>query len=199
MPLWEEWQLLNRQRGMHAGLPDNISIPPPRPKRKPSHPYPRKPCANGQSSAAPEGAGSQVGHPLQMAAHALCPAAVVCLCSTACVVMPAHADCVAAAAPTQDMTTARLPDCRHLAPKLTGDERLDATVAAVAQAASAAAAAAAAAVISAAGEHVRAHMQVCVRALSCSLFHSGCHRVAAAVCASAGCRLEGLTQHPCID
>jgi MYB-related transcription factor LHY len=65
----------------------------------------------------------------------------------------------------QDLTTARLPDYTHLAPKLTGNEGLDATVAAVAQAASAAAAAAAAAVISAAGDHVRAHMQVRPEAL----------------------------------
>ena len=44
-----------------AGLPEDISIPPPRPKRKPSHPYPRKPYAGGGScSATPEGASSQV-------------------------------------------------------------------------------------------------------------------------------------------
>ena len=74
----------------------------------------------------------------------------------------------------QDMTTARLPDYTHLAPKLTGNERLDVTVAAVAQAASAAAAAAAAAVISAAGEHVRAHMQVREGLLTLPLSHFSC-------------------------
>lgn len=100
-----------------AGLPDNISIPPPRPKRKPSHPYPRKPFS-GSMSMGTEGGGSQ------------------------------------------DMPTLGLPDYSHLAPKIGGSERLDVAVAAVAQAASAAAAAAAAAVISAAGDQVRAHMQV---------------------------------------
>ena len=100
-----------------AGLPDNISIPPPRPKRKPSHPYPKKPFS-GSMSLGTEGGGSQ------------------------------------------DMPPPRLPDYSHLAPKMSGSERLDVAVAAVAQAASAAAAAAAAAVISAAGEHIRAHMQV---------------------------------------
>ena len=60
------------------------------------------------------------------------------------------------------MPTSGLPDYSHLAPKLGGGEGLDMAVAAVAQAASAAAAAAAAAVISAAGDQVRAHMQVCV-------------------------------------
>lgn len=101
-----------------AGLPDNISIPPPRPKRKPSHPYPKKPFS-GPMSMATEGGGSQ------------------------------------------EMPPPRLPDYSHLAPKLSGSDRLDVAVAAVAQAASAAAAAAAAAVISAAGEQIRAHMQVC--------------------------------------
>ncbi len=100
-----------------AGLPENISIPPPRPKRKPSHPYPRKPFS-GSMSMGTEGGGSQ------------------------------------------DMPSSRLPDYSHLAPKLGGSERLDVAVAAVAQAASAAAAAAAAAVISAAGDQIRAHMQV---------------------------------------
>ena len=100
-----------------AGLPDNISIPPPRPKRKPSHPYPKKPFS-GSMSLGTEGGGSQ------------------------------------------DMLPPRLPDYSHLAPKMSGSDRLDVAVAAVAQAASAAAAAAAAAVISAAGEHIRAHMQV---------------------------------------
>lgn len=103
--------------GYHAGLPDNISIPPPRPKRKPSHPYPKK-LFSGSMSMATEGGGSQ------------------------------------------DMPPPRLPDYSHLAPKMGGSERLDVAVAAVAQAASAAAAAAAAAVISAAGEQIRAHMQV---------------------------------------
>ena len=60
----------------------------------------------------------------------------------------------------QELPVAHMPDYSHLAPKLHGKERLDVAVAAVAQAASAAAAAAAAAVISAAGEQVRAIMQV---------------------------------------
>ena len=63
------------------------------------------------------------------------------------------------------MPTSRLPDYSHLAPKIGGSERLDVAVAAVAQAASAAAAAAAAAVISAAGDQIRAHMQVCQLAM----------------------------------
>ena len=111
-----------------AGLPDNISIPPPRPKRKPSHPYPKKPFS-GSMSLGTEGGGSQ------------------------------------------DMPPPRLPDYSHLAPKMSGGDRLDVAVAAVAQAASAAAAAAAAAVISAAGEHIRAHMQVWtgLSALQCLL------------------------------
>ena len=61
---------------------------------------------------------------------------------------------------SQDMPAPRLPDYSHLAPKTGGNDRLDVAVAAVAQAASAAAAAAAAAVISAAGDQIRAHMQV---------------------------------------
>ena len=61
---------------------------------------------------------------------------------------------------SQDMPLQRIPDYSHLAPKLNGNERLDVAVSVVAQAASAAAAAAAAAVISAAGEQIRAHMQV---------------------------------------
>ena len=60
----------------------------------------------------------------------------------------------------QELPATHMPDYSHLAPKLHGKERLDVAVAAVAQAASAAAAAAAAAVISAAGEQVRAVMQV---------------------------------------
>ena len=106
-----------------TGLPKSISIPPPRPKRKPSHPYPRKPFSGVGSYDGPataEGAGSQDQLPAQ----------------------------------------AQIPDYSHLAPKLSGNERMDVAVAAVAQAASAAAAAAAAAVISAAGEQIRAHMQV---------------------------------------
>ena len=99
-------------------MPDDISIPPPRPKRKPSHPYPKKPFC-GPMSMATEGGGSQ------------------------------------------EMPPPRVPDYNHLAPKLSGSDRLDVAVAAVAQAASAAAAAAAAAVISAAGEQIRAYMQVC--------------------------------------
>ncbi len=109
---------------VRSGLPDSIiNIPPPRPKRKPSHPYPRKPFSGIGSydgAGTTEGAGSQDQMPAQ----------------------------------------ARMPDYSHLAPKLKGNERLDVAVAAVTQAASAAAAAAAAAVISAAGEHIRAHMQV---------------------------------------
>ena len=107
----------------NAGLPDNISIPPPRPKRKPSHPYPRKPFS-GSMSMGTEGDGSQ------------------------------------------DIPASRLPDYSHLAPKLDGIDRLDVAVAEVAQAASAAAAAAAAAVISAAGDQIRAHMQVCMLGLA---------------------------------
>lgn len=57
-------------------------------------------------------------------------------------------------------------DYSHLAPNLSGNERLDVAVAAVAQAASAAAAAAAAAVIQSAGEHIRAHLQVGTNVLS---------------------------------
>jgi len=102
----------------HAGLPDNISIPTPRPKRKPSHPYPKKSFSSSMMSMGTEGGGSQ------------------------------------------DMPPPRLPNYSHLAPKAGGDDRLDVAVAAVAQAASAAAAAAAAAVISAAGNQIRAHMQV---------------------------------------
>ena len=68
------------------------------------------------------------------------------------------------------MPSSRLPDYSHLAPKLGGSERLDVAVAAVAQAASAAAAAAAAAVISAAGDQIRAHMQVCQLAASLVAF-----------------------------
>ena len=107
---------------MRAGLPDSIiNIPPPRPKRKPSHPYPRKPFSGSyDGGAAAEGAGSQ----------------------------------------DQLASPPRLPDYSPLAPKFKGNERLDVAVAAVTQAASAAAAAAAAAVISAAGERIRAHMQV---------------------------------------
>ncbi len=117
---------------MLTGLPETISIPPPRPKRKPSHPYPQKPFAGVGSydgAATAEGAGSQDQLPTQP----------------------------------------RLPDYSHLAPKLNGNERMDVAVAAVAQAASAAAAAAAAAVISAAGEQIRAHMQVGSGVSFCSL------------------------------
>ncbi|CAL8463507.1 g3041 [Coccomyxa elongata] len=50
------------------GLPESISIPPPRPKRKPSHPYPRKPFSGVGSydgAATAEGAGSQDQLPTQ--------------------------------------------------------------------------------------------------------------------------------------
>lgn len=54
--------LFRKGKCVSAGLPEDISIPPPRPKRKPSHPYPRKPYAGGGAScsATPEGASSQV-------------------------------------------------------------------------------------------------------------------------------------------
>ncbi len=113
-----------------AGAADEIHIPPPRPKRKPSQPYPRKSEPGAGSSAATDpaplaGAPSGLGSMLGSAFAGAQPR----LTELPCLTLGAHGGPGGAA------------------------------VAAVAAAASAAAAAAAAAVVAAAGEHVQAQLQ----------------------------------------
>ncbi|KAK9831489.1 hypothetical protein WJX81_001358 [Elliptochloris bilobata] len=120
----------------YGGPEDEIHIPPPRPKRKPSKPYPRKSAAGGSSAATDpgplgrarsSGIGSMLGSGL---GSGFAPA------------------------------PARLPELPIFVGGGLGDAG-GAPVAAVAAAASAAAAAAAAAVVAAAGEHVQAQLQAC--------------------------------------
>ncbi|EFJ52842.1 myb-related transcription factor, partial [Volvox carteri f. nagariensis] len=123
-----------------------ISIPPPRPKRKPSRPYPRKESAlpENSGSAAADASGVNGGG-TTTAAQPLTPVAAAAVAAAA--VKSQH---------QQQQQHQLLQDRQQSAHHA---EVTDATVAAVAAAASAAAAAAAAAVVAAAGQQVQAHLQ----------------------------------------
>ncbi|PNH08309.1 Protein CCA1, partial [Tetrabaena socialis] len=179
------------ERNKDSGLAEdgeNISIPPPRPKRKPSRPYPRKDFAGPDNSGSgvadasgvnggsgtftcSQGTGlnyqqqSKLSLPTQPRSTSLLPPTDVLeqphLPLSVSLQQPRtlSPELAVAAAAAAAIKQHQLQQIVRPQASLQSAEVTEATVAAVAAAASAAAAAAAAAVVAAAGQQVQAHLQ----------------------------------------